>query len=111
MPCVLWTRPGTLAGGLWTLRQLRHSALTHAAEDGANPSTLLAFSGHTSVASWLPMPGYRRKAWPAGCVLACARAAATAPDREEEQHCAQPAGGHDLRRHRRTIDGPHEQRE
>jgi Site-specific recombinase XerD len=37
-------------GGL-TLHQLRHSALTHAAEAGANTSTLLAFSGHTSVAS------------------------------------------------------------
>lgn len=38
------------SGGL-TLHQLRHSALTHAAEDGANTSTLLAFSGHTSIAS------------------------------------------------------------
>jgi integrase/recombinase XerC/integrase/recombinase XerD len=34
-----------------TLHQLRHSALTHAAEDGANTSTLLSYSGHTSVAS------------------------------------------------------------
>jgi integrase/recombinase XerC/integrase/recombinase XerD len=34
-----------------TLHQLRHSALTHAAEDGANTSTLLAYSGHTSVVS------------------------------------------------------------
>jgi integrase/recombinase XerC/integrase/recombinase XerD len=40
-----------LPGGPWTLHQLRHSALTHAAEDGANTSTLLACSGHTSVAS------------------------------------------------------------
>ncbi|MEV8634193.1 site-specific integrase [Streptosporangium sp. NPDC051023] len=39
------------ATGGWTLHQLRHSALTHAAEDGANTSTLLAFSGHTSVVS------------------------------------------------------------
>ncbi|WP_031162200.1 hypothetical protein [Streptosporangium roseum] len=31
-----------LPGGPWTLHQLRHSALTHAAEDGANTSTLLA---------------------------------------------------------------------
>ena len=31
--------------------QLRHSALTHAAEAGANTATLLAYSGHTSVAS------------------------------------------------------------
>jgi integrase/recombinase XerC/integrase/recombinase XerD len=38
-------------GGPWTLHQLRHSALTHAAEDGANTSTLLAYSGHTNVAS------------------------------------------------------------
>jgi integrase len=37
-------------GGL-TLHQLRHSALTHAAEDGANTSTLMAYSGHTSVRS------------------------------------------------------------
>ena len=37
--------------GGWTLHQLRHSALTHAAEDGANTSTLMAYSGHTSVAS------------------------------------------------------------
>jgi integrase/recombinase XerC/integrase/recombinase XerD len=34
-----------------TLHQLRHSALTHAAEGGANTATLLAYSGHTSVAS------------------------------------------------------------
>ncbi|WP_435889262.1 tyrosine-type recombinase/integrase [Streptosporangium canum] len=40
-----------LTGGPWTLHQLRHSALTHAAEDGANTFTLLAYSGHTSVAS------------------------------------------------------------
>jgi integrase len=37
--------------GPWTLHQLRHSALTHAAEAGANTSTLLSYSGHTSVAS------------------------------------------------------------
>ncbi|GAB3977072.1 hypothetical protein GCM10029978_065720 [Actinoallomurus acanthiterrae] len=41
----------TCPDGPWTLHQLRHSALTHAAEDGANASTLLAFSGHTNVAS------------------------------------------------------------
>jgi integrase/recombinase XerC/integrase/recombinase XerD len=41
----------TAAAAGATLRQLRHSALTHAAEDGANTSTLLAYSGHTSVAS------------------------------------------------------------
>jgi integrase len=39
------------ATGGWALHQLRHSALTHAAEDGANTSTLLAYSGHTSVSS------------------------------------------------------------
>jgi integrase len=39
------------ASGGWTLHQLRHSALTHAAEAGANTSTLLAYSGHTSVVS------------------------------------------------------------
>ena len=38
-------------GGPWTLHQLRHSALTRAAEDGASTATLLAYSGHTSVAS------------------------------------------------------------
>jgi integrase len=37
--------------GGWTLHQLRHSALTHAAEAGANTATLLAYSGHTAVAS------------------------------------------------------------
>jgi len=41
----------TRATGGATLHQLRHSALTHAAEDGANTSTLLSYSGHTSVAS------------------------------------------------------------
>ena len=41
---------GQATGGA-TLHQLRHSALTHAAEDGANTATLLAYSGHTSVAS------------------------------------------------------------
>ncbi|MDP4510934.1 tyrosine-type recombinase/integrase [Nonomuraea turcica] len=40
-----------LPGGPYTLHQLRHSALIHAAEDGANTSTLLAYSGHTSVTS------------------------------------------------------------
>ncbi|GAA2409618.1 tyrosine-type recombinase/integrase [Nonomuraea africana] len=45
------TATADLPGGPWALHQLRHSALTHAAEDGANTSTLLAYSGHTSVAS------------------------------------------------------------
>jgi integrase len=39
------------ATGGATLHQLRHSALTHAAEGGANTATLLAYSGHTSVVS------------------------------------------------------------
>ena len=47
----LFTTATATPGGPWTLHQLRHSALTHAAEDGANTSTLLAFSGHTNVAS------------------------------------------------------------
>ncbi|MFF5249260.1 tyrosine-type recombinase/integrase [Streptosporangium sp. NPDC000095] len=41
----------TEPGGPWTLHQLRHSQLTHAAEDGANTAQLLALSGHTSVTS------------------------------------------------------------
>ena len=46
------TDPDQLAAAPgWTLHDLRHSALTHAAEAGANTSTLLAFSGHASVAS------------------------------------------------------------
>ncbi|MGH3259770.1 MAG: tyrosine-type recombinase/integrase [Streptosporangiaceae bacterium] len=46
------TDPGQLAAAPgWTLHDLRHSALTHAAENGANTGTLLAYSGHTSVAS------------------------------------------------------------
>jgi hypothetical protein len=40
-----------MTGGPWTLHQLRHSALTHAAEESASTSTLLAYSGHTSVRS------------------------------------------------------------
>ena len=46
------TDPGLLAAAPgWTLHDLRHSALTHAAENGANTGTLLAYSGHSSVAS------------------------------------------------------------
>jgi integrase len=46
------TDPVQLAGAPgWTLHDLRHSALTHAAENGANTGTLLAYSGHASVAS------------------------------------------------------------
>jgi len=40
-----------MPGRPWALHQLRHSALTHAAEEGASTSTPLAYSGHTSVAS------------------------------------------------------------
>ena len=39
------------ASGGATLHQLRHSALTHAAEDGASTPMMMAMSGHTSVAS------------------------------------------------------------
>jgi integrase/recombinase XerC/integrase/recombinase XerD len=38
-------------GGPWTLHQLRHSALTHAAEAGTNTPTLLTYSGHSSITS------------------------------------------------------------
>jgi integrase/recombinase XerD len=49
----------------WTLHQLRHSALTHAAEDGTNLPLLLARSRHASVRSLerYARPGPRR--WPA----------------------------------------------
>jgi integrase len=33
----------------WTLHDLRHSALTHAAENGANTGSLLAYSGGDQV--------------------------------------------------------------
>jgi len=39
------------ASGGATLRQLRHSALTHDAEDGTGTPMLMARSGHTSVRS------------------------------------------------------------
>ena len=46
------TDPAQLAAAPgWTLHDLRHSALTRAAENGANTGTLLAYSGHASVAS------------------------------------------------------------
>ncbi|WP_239003558.1 tyrosine-type recombinase/integrase [Nocardia panacis] len=38
-----------MAGGPFTLHQLRHSALTHAAEDGASTPMLMKMSGHISV--------------------------------------------------------------
>lgn len=37
--------------GPYTLRQLRHSRLTHAAEEGASTPVLMKLSGHTSVRS------------------------------------------------------------
>ncbi|MEV6324299.1 tyrosine-type recombinase/integrase [Nocardia sp. NPDC051787] len=37
--------------GSFTLHQLRHSRLTHAAEDGASTPMLMRMSGHTSVRS------------------------------------------------------------
>jgi integrase len=44
--------PGRLAAAPgWKLHDFRHSALTHAAENGANTGTLLAYSGHAPVAS------------------------------------------------------------
>lgn len=45
------TRPLTKHGNGWTLHQLRHSALTHEAEDGTNTPMLLARSRHASVRS------------------------------------------------------------
>jgi integrase len=46
------TDPAQLVGAPgWTLHDLRHSALTHAAENGANTGVLLAYSGHAAVAS------------------------------------------------------------
>jgi integrase len=38
-------------GGPYTLHQLRHSRLTHAAEEGASTPVLMKLSGHTSVRS------------------------------------------------------------
>jgi integrase/recombinase XerC/integrase/recombinase XerD len=40
-----------LTDGPFTLHQLRHSALTHAAEDGASTPMLMKLSGHTSMRS------------------------------------------------------------
>jgi site-specific recombinase XerD len=47
---LLYESAARSAGGA-TLHQLRHSALTHDAEDGASTPMLMAKSGHTSVAS------------------------------------------------------------
>lgn len=43
-PAALAAAPG------WTLHDLRHSALTHDAENAAGTGTLLAYSGYASVA-------------------------------------------------------------
>ncbi|MGO4648080.1 tyrosine-type recombinase/integrase [Nocardia sp. 2YAB30] len=42
---------GVLVDGPYTLHQLRHSWLPHAAEEGASPPVLMKLSGHTSVRS------------------------------------------------------------
>ncbi|MEV0297020.1 site-specific integrase [Nocardia sp. NPDC050710] len=42
---------GEFTGGPFTLHQLRHSRLTHAAEDGASTPMLMTLSGHTSMRS------------------------------------------------------------
>ncbi|MEV0104994.1 hypothetical protein AB0H42_01465 [Nocardia sp. NPDC050799] len=41
----------SVEGGLYALHQLRHSRLTHAAEDGASTPVLMKLSGHASVRS------------------------------------------------------------
>lgn len=43
-----------LPGGPWRLHWLRHSALTHAAEDGASTALLQAMSGHADIGSLRP---------------------------------------------------------
>ncbi len=45
------TTPLSGTGNGWTLHQLRHSALSHEAEDDANTPMLLARSRHASVRS------------------------------------------------------------
>lgn len=45
------THTTELDDGPYTLHQLRHSRLTHAAEDGASTPILMKLSGHTSVRS------------------------------------------------------------
>jgi integrase len=49
----------------WTLHQLRHSALTHTAEDGTNLPMLLARSRHASMRS---LERYARPGWSATAV-------------------------------------------
>ncbi|MGQ4601379.1 tyrosine-type recombinase/integrase [Nocardia sp. R6R-6] len=45
------THTAVFDDGPYTLHQLRHSRLTHAAEDGASTPVLMKLSGHTSVRS------------------------------------------------------------
>lgn len=45
------TETADMPGGPWDFHWLRHTALTEAAEEGTNTSTLLAYSGHGSEAS------------------------------------------------------------
>ena len=40
-------------GGPWTLHQIRHRALTDAAESGASTAMMMALSGHRNVKSLL----------------------------------------------------------
>lgn len=53
-----------LPGGPYTLHQLRHSGLTHAAEDGASTPMLMALSGHVGAVAGQVRPGLRRGARP-----------------------------------------------
>nr|WP_328290722.1 tyrosine-type recombinase/integrase [Nocardia aurantiaca] len=48
---VLEDHTAAFSRGPFTLHQLRHSKLTHAAEDGASTPMLMRMSGHTSVRS------------------------------------------------------------
>ena len=63
--------PGATAGELqelhgWTLHQLRHSLLTHEAEDGTSTPMLFARSRHASVRGKAPVRATRSTCAPAG---------------------------------------------
>ncbi|MFE2996603.1 tyrosine-type recombinase/integrase [Nocardia sp. NPDC059246] len=45
------SRTAEFTRGPFTLHQLRHSKLTHSAEDGASTPMLMRMSGHSSVRS------------------------------------------------------------
>jgi hypothetical protein len=65
--------------GPWPLHQLATAPLTHAAEDGASTSTLMAYFGHTSVRS---LARYARVSRGTPCLAGTARsgtAQVTAP--------------------------------